>query len=158
MSHPLRLTDPPNRIVTAVLGYAVLSGVLYLTGVVSDPHSIEETLSPALRVVWACSLSVGGAAALAGQYWRGRVFTGARLKRGGLLFAAGGMLAYGAAVLLVTGLEAGLQAGLANVVFGLVFADRARQVGGLLRAAQPHAEAIHRERDRGGDGECDASG
>lgn len=146
--HPPRLTDPPNRIITALLGYAVLSGVLYLTGVLA-PRSIEETLPPYLRVVWAACLTVGGVTALAGQYWRGRVFTGAKLKRGGLTVAAGGILAYGSAVLLVNGLSAGGQAGLTSLVFGGAFLDRAHQIGGLLRAAAPHAEAIHRGGEEG---------
>lgn len=146
--HPPRLTDPPNRIVTALLGYAVLSGVLNLTGA-SASRSIEETLPPFLRVVWAASLTVGGAAALAGQYWRGRVFTGARLKRGGLLVAACGLLAYGAALLVANGWVSAGQAGGTSLLFGAVFVDRARQISGLLRAAQPHAEAFHRGGDEG---------
>jgi hypothetical protein len=152
--HPPRLTDPPNRIVTALLGYAVFSGSLFLAGF-SKPASIDESLSPAMRLLWAACLIGGGLAALTGQYWWGRrVFTGARLKRGGLRVAGGGMLAYGAAVLLVNGLSAGGQAGLTALVFGLTFIDRAHQISGLLQEAEAHAASA----DRGGDGGRGAGG
>jgi hypothetical protein len=145
-----RLTDPPNRIVTALLAYSVLAGVLYLTGL-STPRSIDATLPPALRSVWAGCLIFGGLAALAGQYWLGRVFTAARLKRGGLRVAGLGLFAYGAAVIVTNGFDQGGQAGLTSLVFGLAFLDRAHQVGVLLRQAQPHAEALHAGRDGGRD-------
>lgn len=148
---PPRLTDPPNEIVTALLGYAVVSGVLYLAGVF-DPRSIDVTLPPALRLLWAGCLILGGSAALAGQYWLGRVFTGARVKRGGLRVAGGGLVAYGAAVLLVNGIAAGGQAGGTQLVFGLSFLARAHRVSVLLRRAQPQAEAIDRDRRRGASG------
>ena len=125
---------------TCLLLFATGNGVLYLVGA-SDPASLQRTLPPSLRITWALCLAAGGLIALAGQWWMGRPFRGAEVKRTGLIATAGGCLAYGTALVLENGWSVSAAAALPNFGFGLAFLLRAYQVHVLLREARVIAVA-----------------
>ena len=140
------LTGPPN----ALAGWALLAianfGVLFLLGL-TKPASIARSLDPMFQVVWALLMAVGGITALAGMYWPGREFTGARVKIAGLIGAGGGAAAYGAGLLLLNG-SAGRGTGFWAVLVGVSCLHRALQVSRILRERMLEAQMIDRRRRR----------
>jgi hypothetical protein len=143
-----QLTGPPNPFQSYLLVAAFLTGIAYLAGW-AKPSSIEATLPPLLRYVWAGTLLVGGALALAGMQWPGRPFTAARVKQAGLIGCAGGTLAYGLAAWLTFGAPAAAT-GISNIAFAAACLWRWWQIRQRLRVATRIADA-HNERPGDGD-------
>jgi hypothetical protein len=139
LSRP-RLTGPANPIQTAALIACAVAGAAVLTGV-SPPTSIEQTLPPWQRVLWAAFMGGGALVALTGMYWWGGPFTGAAIKRTGLLAVSGGCSVYGGALLIVFGHTA-LVPGLQNVCIGVGCFLRAWQVNRALNEARTLALRI----------------
>ncbi len=143
-THPNRLTDPPHPVASWVYGSIAFAGTVIALAGSDAPASIKETLpDEAWRVAWAAMLAVGGVAALSGQYWRGKSFLGADVKRVGLMFLTGGCGAYAAALWFVQGPKAALLPLCQNAALAAAFLLRAAQITVILQKA--HREAARLE-------------
>jgi hypothetical protein len=122
-----------------VQGIAVVSGY-------ARPLSLENTLTPTLRVLWGSLLTLGGVAAVAGLYWPWDPVDGVLVKRVGLIGLALATLAYGIAALAL-GPIGFLQSAYA-FSYAIACLVRAWQVTVALAAFREHVKDMNGGRRR----------
>lgn len=137
--HVDRPAGPANPFEAGLLVVCTIQGLWVLIGL-AQPSSIQLSLGPGLRFVWALLLFVGGGASILGLWWPYDPVDGVLIKRVGLLAAAGGTLAYGLALVFIG--PAGYIAALYNVGFAVVCVVRAWQVSVALAVHRMHLAAL----------------
>jgi hypothetical protein len=143
----LRPTGPPNPFEVFLLAICAVQGWAVLTHI-AEPTSLQALLPPWLRVMWGLLLLAGGVLSVSGLYWFDQ-FTGVEIKRVGLLCAAGGTLAYGAALLTIG--PTGFVVAATNIAFALACIVRVVQVTRALKAARGRITAMRPPRRTDGE-------
>ena len=133
--HMDRPAGPANPFEAGLLLVCWLQGASVVLGF-AQPNSIQESLGPGLRFVWALLLFLGGGAAVIGLWWPWDPIDGVLVKRLGLLAAAGGTLAYGLALAFLGPI--GFVAAAYNIGFAIVCLVRAWQVSVALAVYRSH--------------------
>lgn len=141
--HMDRPTGPANPFEAGLLIVCLVQGAGVLSRV-AQPNSIQASLGPTLRLVWAGLLFLGGAASIIGLWWPWDPIDGVLIKRVGLLAAAGGTLAYGLALAFIG--PPGFVAALYNLGFATVCLIRAWQVTVALAIYTAHLQVIQAAR------------
>lgn len=137
--HMDRPTGPPNPFEAGLLIVCLVQGASVVLGF-AQPNSIQESLGPILRFVWALLLFVGGGAAVIGLWWPWDPIDGVLIKRVGLLAAAGGTLAYGLALAFLG--PVGFIAAAYNIGFAVVCLIRSYQVSLAVAVYRSHLATI----------------
>lgn len=137
--HVDRPAGPANPFEAGLLIVCTIQGFWVLTGL-ATPSSIQLSLGPGLRFVWALLLFLGGGASILGLWWPYDPVDGVLIKRVGLLAAAGGTFAYGLALVFIG--PVGFVVALYNIGFAVVCLIRAWQVSLALAVYRMHLAAF----------------
>jgi hypothetical protein len=110
---------------------SVLAGLLSLTPL-ATPVSLDEAAWPGFQLAWGIIHTTAAAAALTGLYWPGQPVTAIYVKRAGIVGLAGTFMAYGVALLTVTG-PSGVVVGIELLGLSVACLVRAIQISRITR-------------------------